>query len=345
MKKIISLLLAVGLAMSLAGCNASAENPETTAAPATTAEATAAVTTAVEESTGAVTDGEKLRIGYACPNINNTFQTYLMEAAQAYANANDIELLVVDGQQDVVMQQDQVKSLIQQGVDALIVSPADTSAMEPLTQAARDANIPLIYLNSNPYAGKESEMPEGVYYVGSQEVTAGELQMQYAGEKMSGKGNVCILMGGLTYEASFQRTEGVKNIIASTYPDIKVLAEETGDWQRDKALAVTENWLTAYGDDIDAIFANNDEMALGAIQCLNTLGIKDVMVFGIDATPDAVKAVEEGTMTGTVFQDAVGQAEGAMQLAVKAAGSETIAEQVLWIPFILVTPENYTQYK
>jgi len=217
--------------------------------------------------------------------------------------------------------------------------------MEPLTQAARDANIPLVYLNSNPYAGKESEMPEGVYYVGSQEVTAGELQMQYAGEKMSGKGNICILMGGLTYEASFQRTEGVKNIIASTYPDIKVLAEETGDWQRDKALAVTENWLTAYGDDIDAIFANNDEMALGAIQCLNTLGIKDVMVFGIDATPDAVKAVEEGTMTGTVFQDAVGQAEGAMQLAVKAAGSDTIADQILWIPFILVTPENYTQYK
>ncbi|NCB00315.1 MAG: hypothetical protein EOM70_13185, partial [Clostridia bacterium] len=125
-------------------------------------------------------------------------------------------------------------------------------------------------------------------------------------------------MGGLTYEASFQRTQGVKNIIESTYPDVKVLAEETAEWQREKAVSVVENWITAYGEDIDAIFANNDEMALGAIMALQAAGINDVMVFGIDATPDAVKAVEDGTLTATVFQDAKGQSEGAMDFALKA---------------------------
>jgi len=345
MKKIISFFLVLGLMASLSGCTRSSmTSTEKTTAEAAS-EAVSAVTAAADLTTETTGSSAKLRIGYACPNINNTFQTYLMDAAKEYAEANNIDLLVVDAQQDVVMQQDQVNSLLAQGIDALIVSPADTSAMGPLTQAAQKANIPLVYLNSNPYAGKETEMPKGVYYVGSQEITAGELQMEYAGKKLNGEGNVCILMGGLTYEASLQRTNGVKNIIASTYPNIKVLAEESGDWQRDKAVAITENWITAYGDKINAIFANNDEMALGAIQCLNTLGIKDVMVFGIDATPDAIKAVEDGTMTGTVFQDAVGQAEGAAKLAVQACNGDSIEDQVVWIPFILVTPDNYTQYK
>jgi ABC-type sugar transport system substrate-binding protein len=188
-------------------------------------------------------------------------------------------------------------------------------------------------------------MPEGTYYVGSQEVTAGELQMGYAGEKLGGKGNVAILMGGLTYEASFERSQGVKNIIESKYPDIKVLAEETAEWQREKAVSVVENWITAYGDDLDAIFANNDEMALGAINALQAAGISDVMVFGIDATPDGVKAIEDGTLTATVFQDAKGQSEGAMDFAIKAIKKEAITESVNWIPYVLVTKDNVAQYK
>lgn len=333
MKKLLALVLVLGLLGGLAACTPA------DAAPAAT---TAAATEAAAESTAAPAT-EKIKIGYACPNINNTFQTYLVDAAKAYAEKNNIELIVVDGQQDVIMQQDQVKALIEQGVQALMVTPADTSAMEPVTAAAKEAGIPLVYFNTNPYA--DGNMPEGTYYVGSQEITAGELQMKYAGEKMSGKGNVAILMGGLTYEASFQRTEGVKNIIKSTYPDVKVLAEETADWQREKAVSVVENWLTAYGDDINAIFANNDEMALGAIMALQAVGKTDVMVFGIDATPDALKAVEEGTLTATVFQDAVGQSEGAMETAIKAVKKEAIPEAIKWIPFVLVTKDNISEYK
>lgn len=336
MKKLLSIVLILGLVLGLAACTPA--DGGTTAA--TTAAAAEATTTAAETTAAA---GEKIKIGYACPNINNTFQTYLVDAAKAYAEKNNVELIVVDGQQDVIMQQDQVKALIEQGVQALMVTPADTSAMEPVTAAAKEAGIPLVYFNTNPYS--DGNMPEGTYYVGSQEVTAGELQMGYAGEKLGGKGNVAILMGGLTYEASFERSQGVKNIIESKYPDIKVLAEETAEWQREKAVSVVENWITAYGDDLDAIFANNDEMALGAINALQAAGISDVMVFGIDATPDGVKAIEDGTLTATVFQDAKGQSEGAMDFAIKAIKKEAITESVNWIPYVLVTKDNVAQYK
>lgn len=337
MKKLLSLVLVLGLILGLAACTPA--DGDTTAA--TTAAATTADATTAAETTAAA--GGKIKIGYACPNINNTFQTYLVDAAKAYAAANNIELIVVDGQQDVIMQQDQVKALIEQGVQALMVTPADTSAMEPVTAAAKEAGIPLVYFNTNPYP--DGNMPEGTYYVGSQEITAGNLQMEYAGEKLGGKGNVAILMGGLTYEASFQRTQGVEDIIKSKYPEIKLLAKETAEWQREKAVSVVENWITAYGDDIDAIFANNDEMALGAINALQAAGVSDVMVFGIDATPDAIKAVEEGSLTATVFQDAVGQSEGAIKIAISAVKKETITEDVTWIPFVLVTKENVAQYK
>jgi ABC-type sugar transport system substrate-binding protein len=337
MKKILSLILALGLILGLAACT-----------PADAPVATdAAATTAAPADTGATTNaaasGDRIKIGYACPNINNTFQTYLVDAAKVYAEKNNVELIVVDGQQDVIMQQDQVKALIEQGVQALMVTPADTSAMEPVTEAAKAAGIPLVYFNTNPYS--DGNMPEGTYYVGSQEVTAGELQMTAAGDKLGGKGNIAILMGGLTYEASFERTQGVKNIIESTYPDIKVLAEETAEWQREKAVSVVENWITAYGDTLDAIFANNDEMALGAIMALQSAGITDVLVFGVDATPDGIKAVEEGALTATVFQDAVGQSEGSMEIAIKAVKGESIAETVKWIPYVLVTKDNVADFK
>jgi len=336
MKKLLSLILVLGLILGLAACT-----PANGTTAATTAAATTAAATSAAETTAAA--GETLKIGYACPNINNTFQTYLVDAAKAYAAANNIELTVTDAQQDVVMQQDQIKALIEQGVDALMVTPADTSAMASVTKAAQDAGIPIVYFNTNPYP--DGNMPAGSFYVGSQELTAGNLQMEYIGKQLGGKGNIAILMGGLTYEASFQRTQGVEDIIASTYPDIKVLAKETAEWQREKAVSVTENYLTAYGDDLKAIIANNDEMALGAINTLQAQGRTDVLVAGIDCTPDAVKAIKEGTMAATVFQDAVGQSEGAMKIAISAVKGETISEAVTWIPYVLVTKDNVAQYE
>lgn len=281
-----------------------------------------------------------MTIGYASSNLNDTGQTIVADGARAYADANGLSIQVQDAQEDVVRQQDQVLAMIEQGVDALVVVPVDTSAMEPITNAALEAGIPLVYVNRNPFG--ENQPPEGVYYVGSQEIVAGRMQGEALVEMMGEEGNVGILMGILSNEGAILRTEGNKEILAQ-YPGISILAEETGNWQRDQGLSLTENWLTAYGDDLNAILANNDEMALGAVQALQSAGRDDVLVLGVDATPDAREAVKAGSLAATVLQDLSGQGNIGAEVAHKAAMGEG-PTQVTWIDFVPVTIDNVDEF-
>lgn len=283
---------------------------------------------------------EGFTIGYASSNLNDTGQTFIADAAVAYAEENGITIDVQDAQEDVIKQQDQVKAMIEKGVDAILVVPVDTSAMGPITDAVTGAGIPLVYVNRNPFG--EDAPPEGVYYIGSKEIVAGEIQGNALISLLGETGNVAILMGKLDNEAAVKRTEGNKNVF-SMYPGIKILAEETGNWQRDQGLALTENWLTAYGDDLNAILANNDEMALGAVQALKSAGRTDVFVLGVDATPDAKAAVGDGSLAGTVLQDLAGQGAGGMDIAFKVLNGEML-DQVTWIDFVSVTPDNLAEF-
>lgn len=283
----------------------------------------------------------KMTVGYAINNLNDTFQTYILEAAKDKAKEHDMNIRVENAKEDLIAQQDQVNTLIQNGVDALIVVPVDTSAMDPITKAAQNADIPLIYVNRNPYAGKEDKMPKNVYYVGSEEITAGIMQMEFIGEKLGGKGNIAILMGILGNEGAMKRTEGVEQVIKEKYPEMKVLNKETAEWQRDKAIAVTENWISTYGKDINAVIANNDEMALGALQAAKKNNRSDMLIIGTDAIPDAIEAVEKGELAGTVFQDAKGQGGGAIDVLV----NKDKAESVTYVPFQLITKDNVSEFK
>ncbi len=291
--------------------------------------------------TGGDTAGEEtLTIGYASSNMNDTGQTFVADGAKTYAEENGIEIVIQDAQEDVVRQQDQVKAMIEQGVDALVVVPVDTAAMGPITDAAQEASIPLVYVNRNPFG--EDQPPEGIYYVGSQEIVAGRMQGEALVEMMGEEGNVGILMGILSNEGAIKRTEGNKEIL-DQYAGITILAEETGNWQRDQGLSLTENWLTAYGDELNAILANNDEMALGAVQALQSAGREDVLVLGVDATPDAQEAVKSGTMAATVLQDLNGQGRIGVETAHKAVMGES-PDQVTWIDFVPVTADNVDEF-
>jgi inositol transport system substrate-binding protein len=151
-------------------------------------------------------------------------------------------------------------------------------------------------------------------------------------------------MGKLDNEGAIKRTEGNESVIAEKYPNIKVLAKETGNWQRDQGLTLTENWLTTYGDKLNGILANNDEMALGAVKALQAAGREDVYVMGVDAIPDALDAVKDGSLTATVLQDAVGQGRGATEVIHKALLGQK-PDSVTWVPFVLITPENLADFQ
>jgi len=266
-----------------------------------------------------------------------------MDASEGFFSDKDgFTMVLQDAQEDVIRQQDLVNTFIAQGVDALIVVPVDTSAMDPIVRAAEEAGIPLCFVNRNPYGSKT--LPENVYYVGSKEIIAGQQQMNAMGELMSGKGGVGILMGKLDNEGALKRTEGNESVISDKYPGITILAKETGNWQRDQGMTLTENWLTAYGTKLNGILANNDEMALGAVEALKAAGRDDVFVMGVDAIPDAKVAVGDGSLAATVLQDAVGQGAGASEVIYTVLGGGS-ADSITMIPFVLITKDNLADFQ
>jgi inositol transport system substrate-binding protein len=286
--------------------------------------------------------GGKTLIGYVCTNFNDTFQGYIMDEFKGYfTDKPDYTLEFQDAQEDVVKQQDQVNNLISKGAKALIVVPVNTSAMAPITKAAQDAKIPLVYVNRNPFG--ESALPANVFYVGSQEIVAGQLQMEAMGKVLNGQGGVAILIGKLDNEGAILRTQGNEDTIKAKFPNIKVLAKETGNWQRDQGMSLTENWVTTYGNNLKGILGNNDEMALGAVEALRAAGRTDVVVMGVDAIPDAKTAVGNGSMAATVLQDAAGQGRGAGEAAYKALRGQS-QESINWVPFVLIDKTNLAQY-
>ena len=286
---------------------------------------------------GAKDDGT-IKIGASFCAFNDTFQMYMKdEMDRKAAELGDVEVVYTDGREDITMQLSQVENFISQGMDSIVVCPSNGDAASAISDAAIRANIPLVYLNRMP-----TELPEGTYYVGSNERQAGHLQGEYLAERLAGKGQVGVITGIPGLDNTVNRTEGVKDIFAD-YPELDVVREQTGRWMRDLGMSVAENWI-ASGDDLVAIVSNNDDMALGAVSALEANGLKDrVVVMGVDATPDALASMQEGRLDATVFQDPIGQGAGGLQVAYKLAKGEPVEKETM-IPFELVTPENMSDY-
>lgn len=270
--------------------------------------------------------------------FDDLWLTTLRDAITNYAAAQEgVEVIMVDSKEDVAIQLGQVEDFITRNVDAIIVIAADTEAVGPMTRAAQDAGIPLVYVNRMP-----AELPEGVIYVGSDSIQAGILQMEWIAEQLGGKGDIVIMNGNLAHEAARMRTAGVKQVVEK-FPDINIIKEDTAIWRRDLGLDLMEDWL-ATGVQIDAVASNNDEMAIGALSAIEAAGkLGQIIIGGVDASPDALAEMAAGRLNVTVFQNAAGQGEGGIRAAIAVARGEEV-EQITWIPFELVTPENFEEF-
>ncbi|RRZ94474.1 sugar ABC transporter substrate-binding protein [Erwinia sp. 198] len=284
----------------------------------------------------AVALAKDLQIGISMALFDDNFLTIVRNSMQKELQKENVKGQVEDAKNDVSQQLQQVQNFIGQDVDAIIVNPVDTNAVKPIMDQASKAGIPLIFINRRPAA----ELTGKMAYVGSNSQLAGRLQMEALAKQMNYRGNVAILLGDLANESTRERTKGVKEIVAK-YPGLKIVQEQTAKFMRNDAVDVVSNWLTA-GDDIQAIAANNDEMAIGALQALGK-NSSHVLVAGVDGTPDALQMIKNGKMVATVFQDAKGQGEGAVQAAVKLAKGESVESDVD-IPFQLITKENMAKF-
>jgi inositol transport system substrate-binding protein len=282
------------------------------------------------------------KIGLAMAN-QDTFLAYMSDALLAHAKKVGANVQMEVAGDDVGKQLSQIQNFIAQKVDAIIVNPVDTDATPKMTKMVSDAGIPLIYVNRKP--ADFEKLPKGVAWVASDEKVSGTLQTQEVCRVMKGKGNIVVLMGELSNEAARTRTKDIEDVLATKEcSGIKILDKREGKWQRTAGNDITTNWLST-GTKFDAIIANNDEMAIGAIQALKAAKkwTPEFMVAGIDATPDALASMKAGDIKVTVFQNAAGQGTGSLDAAIKLIKKQPV-ERFVNIPFELVTPANLSKY-
>jgi inositol transport system substrate-binding protein len=293
-------------------------------------------------STAAAAD-KKVKIGVTMALFDDVWLTFVRDAMTKWAAAHpDIDLTIVDAKNDTAKQVGQVENFLAQKMDAIVVLPVDTAATGPMTKAVTAAKVPLVYVNRKP-----ENLPKGVLYCGSDSIDAGVFVGEEVGKVLGGKGNIVILMGELSNEAAIKRTEGVKKVMKAQYPNIKIIREQTGNWQREQGRTLMENWL-ASGDQIDAVASNNDEMALGALMAIKATGkLGKIYVGGTDGSPDALDSMDKGELNMTVYQDPVGQGEGAVEgayLAAKKQPNPRAKDDIIWIPYQKITKANYKQF-
>ena len=296
---------------------------------------------------GTVASAENIGVSMAL--FDDNFLTVLRNGMIEQADAMDgVDIQVEDAQNDVAKQLDQINNFIASGVDAIIVNPVDTSATQAMSDAAAAAGVPLVYVNREPV--NVDTLPDNQAFVASDERESGTLETKEVCRLLSEAGkteaNIYVMMGELSNQAAVQRTADIHDVMASGECGVtlNILQEQTANWSRDEAQDLMTNWLST-GEPFDAVISNNDEMAIGAIQAMKAAGMSmaDVIVGGVDATQDALAAMQAGDLDATVFQDAAGQGAGALDAALKLARGEAVDTKV-YIPFQLVTPANIDQF-
>lgn len=282
-------------------------------------------------------DYKRIKVGVSYQNLQNEFIRNIQGTLRTRAQELNVELIEADGQGKAENQISQVENFIARRLDVIILNPYSMEDCKPAVEAANKANIPILTVN-NLVANQD----KCVTFVGSDAVESGRIQMDYAVKRIGGKGNIVILHGPIGHDAEIGRRKGAQEIL-DKYPDVKVIFEQSGNWSREEGETITEVWLQS-GKHIDAVVAQNDEMALGALKAIeNVKGSNDILVFGIDAISDALQSISDDRMAGTVFQDAKGQGAGAIEAAVRIAKGLKV-ERTIYIPYMLVTKDNLNQY-
>lgn len=270
------------------------------------------------ETEGNAGEKEDFTVGFVISTQTNPFFVSLKNGAEAKAKELGIELIVLDSQDDSAKAAANMEDLITRGVDLILVNPADSDAIVNSVMLANDEGIPVITVDRAANGG------EVLSYIASDNIAGGKMAAEFIIEQLGGSGKVVELEGIAGTNAARERGEGFNEGIEGT--ELEVVAKQTADFDRVKGLEVMENILQSQPE-IDAVFAHNDEMALGALEAIKASG-RDIIVVGFDATDDAVASVEAGELAATVAQQPELIGEMGIDAAVRYLKGETIEDNV-----------------
>ena len=374
LKKVIAIAMASAMVFGLAACGNSAAPAATEApaeetpaeeapaeeAPAEEApaeeEAAAEVAAAEDAEAAAETAGAGGNIGVCIYKFDDAFMTTYRNALQEILEGKGYTVTFMDGKNDQAEQNNQINNFIAQKVDALIINPVMTSAADQIIATVKDAGVPTVLINREPTADQMSAYDKLVY-VGCDARQSGTMQGELILDTankgdINGDGKVSYIMiqGDPENVDAQYRTEFSVKALTDAGMEVEELDLQRGDWDRNKGQEIAQNDLAKFGEDIEVIFCNNDDMAIGALQAIQAAGRKvneDIYLVGVDALDAALNEVAAGNMTGTVLNDAQGQAEGAVAAMEELLGGKTYAagEQSIYVDYVKVTPDNVADFQ
>lgn len=375
-KKVVAMAMASMMVFSMTACGNTADSAPANSEPETEAPATeetndaAAETEATNEATEeAATDaaadaadaateaaGEGGNIGVCIYKFDDAFMTTYRNALQEILEGKGYTVTFMDGKNDQAEQNNQINNFIAQGVDALIINPVMTSAADQIIATVKDAGVPTVLINREPTA-EQMAAYDKLVYVGCDARQSGTMQGELILDTpnkgdINGDGKISYIMiqGDPENIDAQYRTEFSVKALTDAGMEVEELDLQRGDWDRNKGQEIAQNDLAKFGEDIEVIFCNNDDMAIGALQAIQAAGRKvneDIYLVGVDALDAALNEVAGGNMTGTVLNDAQGQAEGAVKAMEELLGGKTYAEgeQSIYVDYVKVTPDNVADFQ
>ena len=346
-KKLLSALLCVAMVASLViGCG----SKEEAAAPAE--EAAAQADESTEEASA---DATTYKVGVAIYQFDDNFMTLYRNELESYMKSLETDtvkydITIVDGKNDMATQTDQINTFITQGMDVIICNLVQTSSAETIIDAVVGADIPLVLINREPL-GDTDESYAGILdnpyvcYVGADARQSGTFQGQIVLDladqgDINGDGKVSYVMieGDPENVDAQYRTEFSIKALTDAGVETECLVDQVGMWATDKGQEIAATALSQHGDAVEVIFCNNDAMALGAAAAIEAAGRtvgEDIYLLGVDALEECQQMVAEGTMTGTVLNDHVGQSHTAVDVAIKALNGEAI-DNYYWVDYVMI---------
>ena len=320
---------------------------------ASSASSTAPASSAPAESGAENAASGSATIGICIYQFADNFMTLYRADLEEYLGELGYSVTIMDGKNDQSTQTEQINTFLQQGVDVLIINPVQTTSAQTIVDTVSPSNIPIVFINREPDKSVLDSYPDKCCYVGADARQSGTYQGELILETdtqgdINGDGTITYIMckGDPENIDAQYRTEYSIKALEDAGKTVNCLYEYLDNWDQTLAQQDVANALAQYGDQIEVVFCNNDAMALGALQSIQQAGRTvgtDIYLVGVDALADAVQAVLDGNMTGTVLNDDVGQATAATEATRLYVEGEPV-EQYYWVDYVKVTPENAADY-
>lgn len=340
-KKRLSILVAIALlVVMLAGCSSGTAPSDSQTGSGAASSTTGGDAEASAGSAGAA-GKDVFKVAFLPTDMSATFASWLAnELTIAFKAYDDMELTVIDSKNVLENQISAMETCVAQGYDYIILLPLEPAAEDDIVAGYIEKGTPMMNINLDDLGVEKASSVIAKPY------DLGTIVADYAKTLLPQEANVVVLLGPSGNTDSIERRRAYEDVIFSQNPNIKILDEQIGNWEKSKGMELMENWLQVYGDKIDAVLSMNDAMALGAIEAAKEAGVKDKMkYFGVDGLADAAISIEADELTATALQDAKVMAEeGARIVHEVLTGKNTKGYEKVQIPVTLIDKDNVSEF-